>query len=341
MSQNGNDDNSQRTLDGNMIDDYLLALPRFAMEHWGVSRSDAHTFFSGLSEEERRKWHSLTTADGAADLDFQTIKPLDPDAVGWALAEYERSPKEAPDYAGVGTADGEPVPLAVVEEMANPTEWDRLDPTRIRVVREPGDMKNWHIEVPDDDGGTKEAYADKHGYVYDDWAFRWVGHDRGECEYTYRDDIDVIHTDFMADHVDTVSVVTPDGKFSLESRSGVMWPGNPYETPNELWDDDEVWQLAEALSDGVGVDLPNGFTRVSSGWHSSMERSELSDRINQLTSGDVHEVTGWDFPVTVRFGTTNNICSLSIAVYAPEEHVDDVKALLEGKRAAPLGAGLR
>lgn len=322
----------QKTFDGETISDHLIKLSRFAVEHWGKSTEEAHEFFAGLSSGDLRSWRTFTTAEGAGEVDFEKAKACDPSYLGWALEEWELSPEEAPDYALVNAVDGDPLPAKVIKAMDNPVEWEVswLSPENVGVMYEPGDIKLWYIVV---DG--EEAYVDKSGYVYDADYFDYVGDSPEDMHYTYRDDIDVIHHDFTMDHVTTVAVADGEHeKFILESRSGVMWERDPYAE----YAGDLHFALAEALSDGVDRDIPDGYVRVKAGWHSSLERSELSDRINALTSGEVHKVMGWDKPVAVKFGTTRNICSMTLGVYAPEEYADDLDEILN-KKAAPWYAG--
>lgn len=73
------------------------------------------------------------------------------------------------------------------------------------------------------------------------------------------------------------------------------WPTEWLEQYHEL-PDDPAWK------------------QVSDGWHSSMEPSPISEKINALTSGEA----GVYGPVLVKIGQTNNICTVLPTVYAPE-----------------------
>lgn len=73
------------------------------------------------------------------------------------------------------------------------------------------------------------------------------------------------------------------------------WPTEWLEQYHELPDDPE-WR------------------QVSDGWHSSMEKSPISEKINALTSGDA----GVYGPVLVKIGQTRNVCTVLPTVYAPK-----------------------
>ena len=146
-------------------------------------------------------------------------------------------------------------------------------------------------------------------------------------------------------HPDGTIVVAADEKYKTTYMNGVYY--NPAEWPPFDAPPDWVYDVFDGVAGGTerkptdawrGANEPpdeaGGFTNVSSGWHSSMEKSDLSERINDLTDGRM------PFPVVVVFGRTSNVCSMGIDVYAPEEHSDRVEDYLD-VRAAPGHAGVR
>lgn len=76
------------------------------------------------------------------------------------------------------------------------------------------------------------------------------------------------------------------------------------------------------------------WVQIDAGWHSSMERSDVSDRINQITRGE----RGFYGPVLVKFSETNNVCSVGLTVWAAEGVDDEVRAFLRGATSTPAGA---
>lgn len=160
----------------------------------------------------------------------------------------------------------------------------------------------------------------------------------------------------MDHHPDgSISLVEPDGStVKTTYMNGVYY--NPREWPPYPDVPDEAMELIDEIIQGnrrIRVDgwrsyaAPPGaageLTKVSSGWHSSMEKSKLSDRINKITQGDLHSGSvpeAWDFPVVVVTTTTSNVCSMGLDVYAPQEHEETVSDYLD-VRAQPGHAGVK
>jgi putative lipoic acid-binding regulatory protein len=202
-----------------------------------------------------------------------------------------------------------------------------------------GDSLRYYIMNDPYDDKILEVYDGGDGTMYDDW-----GTPDDAWNYSYVEDdemfmvldpennpVHLIHHDMMYEHTDPITIATHDGVFKFASRGGVMWNREYYSDAPE-W----AWDAAAAQYNGEGFN----WNRVSAGWHSSMERSELSDMINDLTSGNLPpEVDG---PVMVKFSGTGNVCSVGINVYA--EHERDAEILrdyLTDARAAPGYAGVR
>lgn len=191
----------------------------------------------------------------------------------------------------------------------------------------------------------------------------------------------------------SIVVSMPDGAtFGAEFEGTVIRDASPYgegdhaslaEAPDIVWDILKELVLGKRYVrvDGwrghtEGPSDAGGLTKVSGGWHSSMERSDLSARINLLNAGKLHEGRGMapvkvngeiymepskatvafedalydgesveaepyglDVPVAVMFSRTSNICSIGIDVYCPETATDHLKELLDAD-AAPIHAGV-
>lgn len=169
-----------------------------------------------------------------------------------------------------------------------------------------------------------ETLIDEWGGEYPREYFDEVLGSPASRPYSYRDDVDIVHHDHWADHV-TVVTVRDGRKLTHESRSGIFRARGDYS--------DEMLAVAEDLADG-GPSREHAYSKVKAGWHSSMERSEQSDRINEIRNGAL------GIPVAVRLGSTRNVCSVAIGIYAPEEHHEAIDAYLNGSKAQPHYAGV-
>lgn len=145
-----------------------------------------------------------------------------------------------------------------------------------------------------------------------------------------------------SDH-DTIIVVGPEGKLIFCHRSGIGYVESYGEEDGALylphalhiaqggyWKKTDAWRGYSATPA-----YTDELVRVLSGWHSSMESSDLADKINELTRGEFKLA----FPVAVVFGLTSNVCSIGIDIFAPKGCEDKVRELLESEVPAPSFAG--
>lgn len=291
------------------------------------------------------------------------------------------------------------LPNRVQEAARDPDDWEMGDPTAIQeaTCESCGDGLFW-VELPDDEGescficGQHTGPQESHGEPVNDWGEPTHAEYIDGDLYAVADPTDErdgggilcggCYENFDYHPDGTVSVVGSDGTTaSVTHMGGIMQLG--YDTEMT----DEMREIVEAIVAGtttVSIDAWRSsrrspdeaadLTRVSSGWHSSMERSEQSDRINAITNGEMHhdryfdlvadgdemvdvimdpdktaaeefetvesDGPGWDFPVAVNITTTSNVCSTGLAVYAPESDADAVREFLEDATAQPVYAGL-
>lgn len=161
-----------------------------------------------------------------------------------------------------------------------------------------------------------------------------------EDRFTY-DEYDVVHHDHYAEHVTRVIVVTETGRFSFGSRSGIVW-GEYVRSDRDARLDDETLSLAMSLVDANNdIELPESIDTASTGWHSSLERSEQSEKINALSKGDVPPHWGDDvYPYAVVFEDTRNVCSQPISIYGNDTFRRQLKEEFDGAQSAPAFAGV-
>lgn len=242
---------------------------------------------------------------------------------------------------------------ADVREMArDEDEWELQDPSDIRVdeCMICGDDLYYVDPAEDVDScpfcGDPTCPINEWGeqthaeYVYDDGLYGTFDDDGVVCGGCYEG------FDYDAN---TAIVVTPEGRAKVEYTSGVYRDfgrfGGEFEHFDELPHGEEI---VEAIVEGTGTvrvdgwrsyeDGPseaNGLEKLGTGWHSSMERSDQSDAINALTSGEIRV----EFPVAVVFTRSSNAFSQPIDVYAPPEHKDELVDILAGN-AAPVHGGV-
>ena len=230
------------------------------------------------------------------------------------------------------THDGTDVPTDVAEAF-DATPWnethDYVEPTNVATQTAVyGEL--WIGQV---DG--REQYVSEYGRATPHDRFDYLSQARngqiaepfvGETMYYGDDDVTVVHHDHYMEHVTKVIVVTgPNERVVLGSRSGVVWTEPQYDglQPVDLSADSPALELATALLDApTGVDVPEQFTKAVGGWHSSVERSEQSELVNALSQADVPAEWQNDdsmFPFAVRFGDTNNVCSVNASAYGTEQ----------------------
>lgn len=218
------------------------------------------------------------------------------------------------------------------DEFAHPDEWE-WGPRLYAEAGNPGDTVLNAFVVEGD--AVREVMIDDFGYTSSADYYAWT---EGCYEFQVLDPDDhpvqVIHHDMMHEHTDPLTIASDEGVFKFESRGGVMWDSHLGDCAPE-W----AWDLAAEKYRGDG--LSEGWSSVSTGWHSSLERSDLSDLINDITRGDFHETATADIPpVMVAFSGTGNICSVGLSVYTHDEFAEELKEILSGKRAAPGYAGV-
>lgn len=158
--------------------------------------------------------------------------------------------------------------------------------------------------------------------------------------FTYKNDLTVVHHDHYAEHVTRVIVVTENGRQTFGSRSGIVW-AEPHRSDRSAKVTDTVLELAMSLVDAENdINTPEQFDTALSGWHSSMEKSEQSEKINALSNGNTPDhFDSSMYPYAVVFGDTRNVCAVNASVYGTDSFQTAIKKEFEGSRAAPGGAG--
>lgn len=231
------------------------------------------------------------------------------------------------DRLSMETYEGEPLPDRVLDVVAPSDQWVENDPRNVVTYTELGDELLYRVEVPDGDG-VKTVLSNDWGDTSSPDRFEWVGRDPADGCYTLDGYAQRIHHDCMREHVTRAIAITPAGeKLTLNSRSGVLWLDRFHGLDLSDDDVDELLRFMESKSDLAGhgePDTPSGWGNVADGWHSGMEKSSYSEKINSITRGEAHKSLGWSFPVVVKFGDTNNCCTTSVSVYAPEMHISTV-----------------
>lgn len=243
------------------------------------------------------------------------------------------------------TVDGKDVPTDVTDRFDAVDKWDAnrvTDPENIPTLSAIfGKLYEGQVD-------GKIQFVSEWGNVFSREHFDFVetaesaGLPRDiEDRFTYDESIDVVHHDHYAEHVTTVVVVTENGRFAFGSRSGVVW-GQWHKSDSDARIDTETKSIAMAVVDAENdIQLPDDINAVSTGWHSSMEKSEQSEIINALSKGDTPPE--WDnsvYPYVVVFEDTRNVCSQPISIYGNNSFDEKVSDLLDNKRAVPAGSGL-
>lgn len=361
-------DTEQRKLDGGTISTAVLHARRHARFLFGFSREEA----AERVPEDAETWVFHTLKHLASDFSSEKspVVALEdyeheyawPDDLGpteWLVDECDMDLRTAMDYAPLEWALEE-VPKDVVEVTLNPREWlDRLD--RAKVFHDlHGDEVYWVVVKNDASPGYTEdgfAFVDDWGSVYSPEMYAFVDDDYEGYVWTGDEDDapDIVYRETFRDYANTLAVIMPDtSKWVFDYDRGVVaWQWYDENRRNSEYDVDDVFDIAEPLIQGtyhVSTDAWRGYdtgptataemVRVKSGWHSSMERTDISDRINELVSGKAHEAYGWAFPVVVMYGKTSNIMSIGLDIYAPEDGVDDVTQFF-GDRSAGFKGSLR
>lgn len=179
----------------------------------------------------------------------------------------------------------------------------------------------------------------------DDWDLYQdpTGEKTGELMCGYCDESFSEHADSMVVIVngEKAHYIYKDG--ILMDLAGATGDGTPFD---DL--DDKTREIATAIISGTywqksdawrGHSQPptkaDGWVLALDGWHSSMESSDLSEKINDISSGRLP----LDYPVILVFGATSNVCSIGLSVYVPRENQNAIEDLLKEVSATPGYAG--
>lgn len=100
---------------------------------------------------------------------------------------------------------------------------------------------------------------------------------------------------------------------------------------NTRWRSTDAWRGYEETPNTV----PNNWCKVLTGWHSSIEDSDLAERIHDVLNGQIPI----DYPLLVVYERTSNVCSIGLSVYCRKVNAREVIKLLDA-RATPSYAGL-
>lgn len=230
------------------------------------------------------------------------------------------------------TEDGEPVPDNVIAHFAPVHEWAFHDPTRISVVEcllcgdeiYLGETEEscWFCGSNEYCGVSNWGEQTHIEHVIDDGPYFPLASDEGVmCGGCYES---------FEEYGDTLVIVEPNGdRYKVVYQGGVGFDYGEFASEYEYLDG-EALELAKGIVDGTRrvrvdgwrsyTDVPDEieaveFEKVGGGWHSTMDRSEFSDRINEITSGE--DVP--PFPMAVRFGKTSNLFSINVDVFAPSD----------------------
>lgn len=252
------------------------------------------------------------------------------------------------------TQNGEPIPENVAEHFAPAEEWFHHDPTAIVVES---------CLLCDDDiylGETNESCPFCGSVEYcgaTEWGQTHVEHvSDGGLYFPITGDGGVLCGacyEFFEEYGDSLIIVMPDGE-----RFKIVYDGNVAMDWGEWFGDYEMLtgpalELAQAIVSGtrrVPVDGWRSYSDVSSeiesdeisfaevggGWHSTMDRSEFSDRLNEITSGkDVPPM-----PMAIRFGKTSNIFSIIVNVFVPSDRCEEAADFLGRATHSGIAGGI-
>lgn len=217
---------------------------------------------------------------------------------------------DLPEYL---TEDGEPIPEEVAEAFVPADEWFYRDPTKIHV--ESCLLCNADIFLGETNescwfcGSTEYCGADSRGnqqhleYVGDGGYFTISGEEGFMCGYC---------VESFEDYGDTLLIVEPDGRYKMVYDGDVAMDWGEWTGEFDLLRG-PAFEMARAIANGthrVPVDGWRSYSDVPSeidageielkevggGWHSTMDRSDFSDRVNLLTSGEYHAERVFDTP---------------------------------------------
>lgn len=322
-------DTTQHAFDGGTIPDKRMNTERKARNTWGFTREQAAEWYD-RHESTTSEWDTLLDYDEAADIDPYDVDIASPGAVAWILEETDVGIETAIAYEGLAIED---ITEGIIEATEPPEEWTYLDPTQVEPVQCVScDHVMYHVEHTESCWvcGSHECYIDDRGdvihgeHVGDPSGCYYDTQDRGRplCGGCYES---------FGEYSDTLVGITEAGeKTRIEHMDGVVCNMPLYANDSDVDAyDTDVGAIMYDIAAGEG--LPDTWTAVKSGWHSSMERSDVSDAINALSNGEYHRHAGFDFPLIIRYGKTTNVCTLSLTVMVPQGEAETIEALFKGK----------
>lgn len=85
----------------------------------------------------------------------------------------------------------------------------------------------------------------------------------------------------------------------------------------------------------IMISKPTAWVKAATGWHSTLEDSDLSKFINDL----LHFRRILSFPFAFVLSQTGNVCAINIEAWCPQENANEFRSLLESKDSAPKYSG--
>lgn len=360
----------QVCFDGGTIDDAIIASRRAARTVFDLSREEAVNLVSNDEEPLSDLARGLRYLAQTFESKYVDDDPIHPDdyaheldlrndalAAAWFYEECEMSLREALDFAPLWQQIPEPNHKAMKVTL-NPREWmDDLD--QARVMKElSGDKLYWVIpEEEEMDRHSSDAFhwVNDWGDVTPDWCYDWISPDRWDFPTWIHPEEEITrlrYNESWREHSHTLVYVDGTGEKHTFRYLDDVVDAYPDDTTMSPEDDEFIDNVVPLLQgsrsyriDGwrsghTGPSETTTMSRVKSGWHSSMERSSQSERINEITAGKCHEELDWDFPVAVIFSKTSNVCSIGLDIYAPEKAHTYIEQHFDGTAAQPYYAGV-
>lgn len=331
---------TQQTLTGNDgPSDELLRLWRAAKDGLGLSHPEAVRRFPE-STEHRSAWLDILTDERFTEDRLDDVE--EPRAVAWYLMEDATMDEAVKAQAFEAE---EALPLDVIRACADPDHWpSHVDPAAIQTAEcAVCDQTLYRVHIAESDEGrdscwvcgSATCFVDEYGEAVHG---EYVGDPAGDGYYDVAEDSSGVMCGHCYESMDhggsTVVVVTPDnGVYKSSYQGTVVDQHGLYKAP------DYVVEIIHSIAEGTytvpvdgwrsydeGPGEADGLEKIGGGWHSSMDRTDFSDRVNDLTNGDIP----LPFPVAVVFGRTSNVCSVGLDIYAPPEHAEELGHVLGG-----------
>lgn len=332
---NSNSNDLQTTFDGDAINANVLRMRSRVSTAFGIDFETATGYVE--TPTDANEWNRVLAVDGATDVDPHFFS--DPDrrmAFLWTAEVAGQTGQRAADLSIIHMETNGEIETFFSFDKYAPKAFDDMPEDvadgehRFYLMNEAGSPGDQVLEVFD---GGNGLMFDSWGHRQDGMNYRYV---EGCEEFRVLDPenhpVQVIHTDMLYEHTDPVTIATTDGVFKFASRGGVMW-SHDYDAPEWAWD---------AAADLYRGEL-EGYESVGTGWHSSLEKSELSDLINEITGGEFHDSAPSEIdpaPVIVKFSGTGNVCSVGISVFTTPEFAPTLEKIVSDARAAPGYAGV-